>query len=866
MKKLVFVIFILQSICSYGQPQRLQANRSDFVKTNKNSKNVILDTGTYFFTNGRTSKRVSRLSSAANSVKKTDRIVPILEKSFNIAVPQEGNYFFLANALSTYLPDGTFQKISVYVNGIYQGNLDCKKASWEVIGIKGVPMVFCKKGDNTISFSSASPFYPEIEVVQLAKDSRQLIKTIEPSFTALQNNQIRRLEQIPIQASKSAWEVTPEKTEIKDNNKVTAWKNVPVTYTYHRKISVQTNERITLHTTPVEGEDYNDVDTYMYFYKIDDPNKYSWSNDNYDGLQSRLEVNVPAGDYYLVICSKYNSYASMEIPRAGLVNVYYNGAVLNEKVPVAGFMIDAPVNYSETLNYFTSKTNASVRLFLLDGNKMLFNSEPYTYYSPADYYWLEGARKKIQHRKTNSNWKVLVTSTSAWWITWGHCDVYCGFKDAPSKYLSRFPNLKSGDAILMAEDNAKYNSAAWAGGITDRNIWIGNSTYGSPSVWKTWDDYFANNPSRYPNAEIYKRTVAGPMTVMVYSKDSTMTGISHFAVTNYANQLLHGYAFESKIGTWGRITHERNSLNGNEYGKPFIYYYKEVLPYHHMTNTAQGTLLQNVQSRYSLKESIRDGLTVELQVTLDDNQEALIRKQLSQDIKGNQTFDRLFEKWSHYVNEYNSNKEAVSVEEILENPAGKEVVEYGKKHLKESICYLSNLLFSQLDNNELAHDKELLSFLFCRIAAEKYGRIIERIKEEWAKSSYTNDGAYIYPSCEYFTKKYIQEILEQNYENISEDNLLSDLEDKNNLFTLTQAIANEDGTDIILQVPIGKIFSLRIVGVNMNQQTTIVKGKLADAQKCIYHIDANRLPNGMSVCTLEIDGKTYSRKLIKKIK
>ena len=94
MKKLVFVIFILQSICSYGQPQRLQANRSDFGKTNKNSKNVILDTGTYFFTNGRTSKRVSRLSSAANSVKKTDRIVPILEKSFNIAVQQEGNYFF----------------------------------------------------------------------------------------------------------------------------------------------------------------------------------------------------------------------------------------------------------------------------------------------------------------------------------------------------------------------------------------------------------------------------------------------------------------------------------------------------------------------------------------------------------------------------------------------------------------------------------------------------------------------------------------------------------------------------------------------------------------------------------------------------
>ena len=39
-----------------------------------------------------------------------------------------------------------------------------------------------------------------------------------------------------------------------------------------------------------------------------------------------------------------------------------------------------------------------------------------------------------------------------------------------------------------------------------------------------------------------------------------------------------------------------------------------------MANTAQGTLLQSIQSRYTLKESIKDGLTRELQVTLDDNQ------------------------------------------------------------------------------------------------------------------------------------------------------------------------------------------------------------------------------------------------------
>ena len=63
-----------------------------------------------------------------------------------------------------------------------KGKLDCKKASWEITDIKGVPMVFCEKGNNTICFSSASPFYPEIDVVQLAKDSRQLKKTNRAFF------------------------------------------------------------------------------------------------------------------------------------------------------------------------------------------------------------------------------------------------------------------------------------------------------------------------------------------------------------------------------------------------------------------------------------------------------------------------------------------------------------------------------------------------------------------------------------------------------------------------------------------------------------------------------------------------------------
>ena len=47
MKKLLFVIFILQSICSFGQPQGFQENRSGLGVANKN---MLSDTVAYFFT------------------------------------------------------------------------------------------------------------------------------------------------------------------------------------------------------------------------------------------------------------------------------------------------------------------------------------------------------------------------------------------------------------------------------------------------------------------------------------------------------------------------------------------------------------------------------------------------------------------------------------------------------------------------------------------------------------------------------------------------------------------------------------------------------------------------------------------------
>lgn len=73
-----------------------------------------------------------------------------------------------------------------------------------------------------------------------------------------------------------------------------------------------------------------------------------------------------------------------------------------------------------------------------------------------------------------------------------------------------------------------------------------------------------------------------------------MTGITHFAVMNKANNQLHGFDCESKIGTWGRITHTEKSLYGSEYGKTYYSYYEVQSPLDFKHNTLSKLALPTV--------------------------------------------------------------------------------------------------------------------------------------------------------------------------------------------------------------------------------------------------------------------------------
>lgn len=829
MRKILFILLSLMTCFSYGQ------NKETFsVQSSVCPKQTIGNLTV--FVNPVSSRGIAPYSVKSRS-RSNESSVAVLKTIFKVEVEQSGDYYLLANTLSTYVQKDKFQEISVYVNGMYQGKLNNTEADWEIIEIKGKEKVSLNKGSNEIVFSSSAPFYPEIDAVQLTLDKSSLITTNAPykAYKAL------AAKDAVTEKTKESWEVTPIEGEIVGNANATVWQNVPTVYTYHRKISVTSNEKMEIHTTPVESEDYYDVDTYMYLYKIDDPYHYSWTNDDFIGYHSKIEATLPAGEYYLVIRAKQNGYASEYMPRQGLVNVYCNGELLNENVPISGYLIDAPVKTTGILNFFTNKTSASSQLFLIDGDRMFYNSEPYTYYPPADYGWQNGSRKKITFRRGVPNWKVLVTTTSAWWICFGKCDVYAGLKDAPSKYMDKFSNLKSGDAILMADDDSKYNSAAWAGGITDRKIWIGNSSKGSPYVWNSWDDYFGNNPARHQNAPTYTRNGGGARSVIVYSKDSTMTGITHFAVMNKANGQLHGFDCESKIGTWGRITHTEKSLYGSEYGKTYYSYYEVQSPLEFKHNTLSKLALPKV---CTMEQSIKEGLSIDRKVELSASEKEEL------DGFGRLVLDKDFEKmYSDWVADYTLADNFGEDNAIFSGQEFQKLVQQGRKHWKKNMSFLCGKIF--VNTNEHEDEQDLASVLLCEMVAPYYAAKMDSIKDDWFKNQYTEDGKYICPTIEYFTKRYVKSILEEEY-------------------TKTNVAQGFDGDSIVLEgrnlkVNLAKdaVVSLQFQNVTTNNSLMLLNSQLMKKGKYVYEIDVLPLASGVNVCTLVVNGKASSVKLIK---
>lgn len=610
----------------------------------------------------------------------------LLTRNFFINQASEGENYLGVHILPASTGKNQLQNVFVYVNDEEVGELELNKDQWEFVTLKGQKAILLKAGSNKITFASEAPFYPEVDAIQVEPSVDRLIKedpqyedflahlknsTSVASGIKLEQNEVDvELQKLANVQTRSAinpgdwnWQVTPQTFNNPDGNYAHKM-NVPITYTYHRKLSLSAGTH-TFHTAAYESET-NSVDPFMYLYKINDPHNYSYYNDDGAGnLHSKITVNLPAGDYYLVIRAYSSAFSSTTTGRQGLIDVYQNGTRINSGSPIAGYMVDVETPYTGTMNFFTAYSSGIPDFYLEEkGTRQLkFFGETMFYMEPMDFMWWDDARLQMT-KSSAAKYNMLISSVGAFGAYYGNCDVYGMVPNAIRGdgwgVLESFPNLKQADAMYSGVRSTNiYNCASWAGGMTSGWTWGGiyNSqsggvlighNYGSPYVWDTWDNFFGNNPSRYAGATTYTRDQADSNNgvIAVWSTNGSISGATHFSVRGTANNHPHGYAWESKPGALIRTFHPRDALNGNSYGQ-IIGYYRDASkePYQSVTRS-----LSTGEDNISFEESLEKGLTVIEEVELlPEHKSMLTLKTRSASTKTN-TIQNLYDKWREKCN------------------------------------------------------------------------------------------------------------------------------------------------------------------------------------------------------------------------
>lgn len=830
-----------------------------------------------------------------------------LRKIFTIDVEDGDEYFLSAYVNAVYnvpseldLTDKDkkypLQEIAVYLDGKFLDNLSILQSGWSSTKLSKNKKLFLSTGRHQIIFESAMPNNPNIEVIKLSTDLENVefddekynkyLEQLKANMAKNKDNK-RKIEQEEIDRKleekimtrsasdfSSNWQVTPYTFNTQGGNYKHKM-NVPIVYTYYKKIYLNFGTSVDFHTQPNSPNSYYSVDPVMYLYHDKD---ISWSDDDgYTGFQSRIAVQIPkSGYYYLIVRAYSNSYASSTNGMQGVVDIYKNGVIFQEDAPVSGYMVNVGTSNTGLLNYFTAYSTGSPKLWLApDGltKPIKFKGSTYWNVPPMDYSWFKNARFRIvKNTSSYMDMRMLTSSEGAWWVFWGNCDVYGSCMEtsgiAPS---SSFPNLKNNDAIQSAPKNSLYNCTAWAGGYSNGWVWhLYNSTNApvqhnhTSQIWSNWDNYFGNNPLRYNGATTFTRDQANSYNgeVALWSTNGSFSGITHGSIRLTGNNNPHGYDWESKAGQNYRFFHPRDALSGSLYGNIFTYYRDQAKDpqgtYGLVSNNDSESLSLRTKRHtskpvFSMEESIRRGLTIVEDVKLNQDQISLVKTRSKSKI------NTLYDSWILKINslDYSNISNPYT---FIETEEGKELVNYSKNNLDESIVFFAEVVF---DNQEASFEKYISEFLFCEIVKDKYSNVIIDIKEDWKRNNYDSEGRYIAPLPETFAKKYIKELL--NIVVLRNKTLNKTIEtsiDSHNLANISpNPVVNY--SQINLDLPIESTVSARIYSLSSSIIKTILSDKKLDAGKHSFSFNGNNLESGVYVCIIEINGVRYARRFLK---
>jgi hypothetical protein len=548
-------------------------------------------------------------------------------RTVDFTVAAAGRYYFSAYAM------GTSQAgVDVYVDDAATpaGTLAAGDGgwTWQAVSVEGrATPISLSAGRHALSFRSRGDHVPDVESVRLSSAVPQL--EARPSAYASYIADLAARSLPADQVTAKSHQVKADAVLAPDNYCYS--ENQPVTYTYYSWFYFSAGQQVAFETQ-ANGH-FSDPVMYLFDGSTDTAaGNRSWSNDDYNGVQSKIAVTIPATGYYVLFLRAYSaSYPST-------TDLLKDGSLFASNIPLAGARLDCANDTNlEDMNYFTANLSSGVdtRIWIVDNGPSVGSVEAFNddYFGTGTLVWPPASRVKSQLARPASYMLVSAYSASD---PAGTADFYMKVRRVSPAVGKQFgATLNADDAMRSAPFDDTYNCFAYAGGIT--NQWVVPDDVMSPWLGATeqasYDNYFGNTPPRYPGATTYTRTGATEANAVIdlWQKDATFV---HASVRKPGNAMPHGYDWESKPGYLDRTFHPRYAIAIPSYGSVTARYIR----------AGGGAKARNAEP--TLASAVQNGQAVVERVGLDDGEMAkLARMKTAVDAPSLAEFEARYTAW-----------------------------------------------------------------------------------------------------------------------------------------------------------------------------------------------------------------------------
>ena len=646
---------------------------------------------------------------------------------FTVDVPATNYYYF-----STLVNMGRAHQFPIYIDNVLVNNLSASADGWQYSMVNSAS-VKLGTGKHIIKIAGTNNMVPMVDEIFLTINppagERQGAPTVVQKFL----DKMEQLQNQPVlKASANSESISPSKVLPNPAGEYSHAIDTAFVYSHFSWI----------YLTPGTYVFTTSGSTVSRSLAVFNPSNFIQSSSNVNsgpGGESSVTMFVSSSAFYGILLRPTSSGAS------GTTNILQNGSVIVSNAVVAGKYYSMPALRGGDINFFTSRITGDTRIFTSRfpaSSIRGYNDD----YNGSGGNWPWGLASRIK-KNFNGNDSVQYTFVCAYSpASTGVCDIYmgCGNSNLHQSEPNNFPNLTDDDAIRSAPASGSYNCISWSGGITSSWTWPPSSlsTYNcnSNNYLQCFDNFYSNNPVRYPGAWNYTRTGA-TVNNSVVDLWKTASAYTHASVFKPGNNHPHGYDWESKPGGTNRTFHPRNALEQPNW-------YGAVSNYYRPTGTFAKTAgVENAIT--SDADAIRMGLAVHQKAALSQMADGKLTGLLSRIPPGIiNAFEVLYKRWN---NTKPANSSLSDPWQYCQNREYKTLENFANANHYPVML----LIFDKFVRSE----DHLCGNLLLSLTLERYGQLLDDVKAEYLRNPYDEEGQYIIPDDHRNGVLYIEKIL-----------------------------------------------------------------------------------------------------------